>query len=65
MLRTIRELVLVTLLASVLVGWYLEYRSDALGRKRDADTIQYLKHQLRERERHRRPAIRRPGHTGG
>lgn len=43
---TLRDLFWLTLLVAVLFAWYLEYRSDALARHRDAQAIQYLKEQV-------------------
>ena len=40
---TVRDAVWMALLSALLFAWYLEYRSDALARHRDAEAIQYLK----------------------
>jgi len=53
---TVRDAVWMALLSALLFAWYLEYRSDALARHRDAQAIQYLKQQLSERPQPQAPA---------
>jgi hypothetical protein len=57
---TLRDLFWLTLLAAVLFAWYLEYRSDALARHRDAQEIQYLKQQVATQPAVRVVSIPRP-----
>jgi hypothetical protein len=56
----IRDAVWMALLGVVLFAWYLEYRSDALARHRDAQAIQYLKQQLSEKPPEQIVTIRLP-----
>ena len=43
---TIRDLLWLTVLVAIFVGWYLEWRADLLDRRRDAETIEKLKAEL-------------------
>jgi hypothetical protein len=47
MLRfSIRDILWLTILIAVLVGWWLQWRGDVIARHRDAEAIQVLKQQV-------------------
>jgi hypothetical protein len=43
---SIRDLLWLTILIAVLVGWWVQWRADVIARHRDAAAIQHLKQQL-------------------
>jgi hypothetical protein len=46
---SIRDLLWLTILAAILVAWWIQWRSDVIARHRDAQAIQQLKQQLANR----------------
>ena len=61
---TVRGAIWMALLSAVLFARWLEYRSDALARHRDAQAIQYLKLQLSEQPQPRVLPIHSPKPNG-
>ncbi len=57
---TMRDAVWFAALVAMSLGWYFEYRQDALDRYRDSRTIQYLTQQLSEKPEPRILPIRLP-----